>query len=244
VTAPIRDFSFAEHVADFDEHIKASIPDLEELRTRMDAFSRYLIQDGTSVVDIGCSTGTQLARISRANEDRPNVKYVGIDVVKFGERWSERSDENIRFEVCDARSFGFSNTSLVCSLFTLQFLPEGDRLPLLRRVHDGLIEGGGLIIAEKILASEPIFQDMLTSVYYDFKRKSFSGDEVLDKEQRLRGQMKLWPMERLKLALREAGFAIEQFWQQYLFVGIVALKGPNWSPRPPRSKRSRREPRR
>jgi tRNA (cmo5U34)-methyltransferase len=226
VTAPVRSFSFAEHVADFGEHIEASIPDLEGLRTRFTGLSRYFVQDGTTVVDVGCSTGTLLARIRRANEDRLAVRYVGIDIEpRFRERWRELGDDGIQFENCDARSFDFQNTSLVCSSFTLQFVREGDRLPLLRRIHDGLIEGGGLLISEKTLANTPIFQDMLTSLYYDFKRKSFSGDEVLDKEQSLRGQMRPWRMERLLLALREAGFqALQLFWQQFLFVGILARK--------------------
>jgi tRNA (cmo5U34)-methyltransferase len=226
VTAPVRSFSFAEHATGFDEHIEASIPDLEGLRSRMTDFSRYFVQDGTTVVDIGCSTGRLIRRIRRANEDRLAVKYIGIDnEPAFAERWRELGDESIQFENCDARSFDFQNTSLVCSSFTLQFVREGDRLPLLRRIHDGLVEGGGLMISEKILASESIFQDMMTSTYYGFKRKSFSGDEILDKEQSLRGQMRPWRMERLLLALREAGFqALQHFWQQFLFVGILARK--------------------
>ena len=170
----------------------------------------------------------------RANEKanqttHPNVNYVGIDTEKnFQEHWRERRGGNIRFQVADARSFdGFPNASLACDLFTLQFIPERDRLTLLRRVYDGLVEGGALIIAAKVLANSAFFEKILTFEYYDFKRRSFSSEAILNKEQGLRGRMHLWDEAQLVDALYEAGFQAEdihRFWQNYLFVGMVAIK--------------------
>lgn len=226
----IYDFSFAAHARDFDQHIRNSIPGrtgLDEMCVRL---SQRFVQNNTIVVDIGCSTGGLLRAIRDANQDRRRaVSYLGIDLErKFSEHWRARRARNVQFRVCDARSFdGYENLSLACSLFTLQFIPERDRLSLLRRICDGLIEGGALIIAEKVLANSAGFQDMLTFDYYDFKRQSFSAQEILDKERSLRGQMVLWDEARLRGALRDAGFqlVVQDFWRSYFFVAMVAMKG-------------------
>jgi tRNA (cmo5U34)-methyltransferase len=224
-----RDFSFAEHASHFEEHIGTSIPGLPRLRQWCVGLSRRFIQEGTSVVDIGCSTGSLLRSIRDANQaGRPSVDYVGIDVeTKFREHWRERRDDNIRFKVQDVRSFDFRHMSLALSSFTLQFIPEPDKVGLLRRVHDGLVEGGALIVAEKVLAESARFQDMVTFEYYDFKLLTFTPDTILQKEHRLRGQMTLWSETELRAALTEAGFRpddMQRVWQDGPFLCVVARK--------------------
>ena len=76
------------------------------------------------------------------------------------------------FLACDARTYeGFDNISLATSHFTIQFIRPVDKLPLLNRIHTGLVEGGALIIAEKTLAETPRFQEAATFDYYDYKSK-------------------------------------------------------------------------
>jgi tRNA (cmo5U34)-methyltransferase len=226
------DFSFAAHARGFDQHIQESIPGLENLRAMSVEFSRYFVQHETNVIDIGCSSGALLRSIRDENEpSRRSVSYLGIDTERnFREHWHGRRAGNLRFQVRDARSFeGFENMSLVCSHFTLQFIPERDRPPLLRRVYDGLNEGGALIIAEKVLARSAKFQDMLTFPFYDHKLLSFSAEAILDKERSLRGKMTVVDEVRLEQMLCEAGFeagAIQRIWQSYLFVAMIAIKTP------------------
>jgi tRNA (cmo5U34)-methyltransferase len=224
----VLDFSFAEHARNFDRHIGDSIDGLPILHDRCVSRSRHYVQNETTVVDIGCSTGNVLTTIRAANQAaRPAASYVGIDIEpKFGEHWQERGADNVRFQVCDARSFEFENASLVISLFTLQFIPLRDRVPLLRRVHDGLIEGGALIIAEKVLANDARFQDIGTFIYYDHKgRSGFSPKDILDKERSLRGQMVIVDEATLVGMLRDAGFeAIQRFWHIDSFLAFDAQK--------------------
>ena len=132
-----------------------SIPGYRELVRTCVGLSRRFVQPGTTVVDVGCSTGHLLASIQESNQAaRPDVNYVGLDCVPdFSDHWGRLENENVRFEVCDARSYqGFKNVSLAYSLFTIQFIRPADKMPLLQRIHDGLVDGGALIIAEKTLA--------------------------------------------------------------------------------------------
>jgi tRNA (cmo5U34)-methyltransferase len=223
------DFSFQDHADHFDDHIGRSIPGYRELGKTCVQLSRRFVQPGTSVVDVGCSTGHLLASIQAHNQDaRPDVNYIGIDCApNFSVHWVGLEKANVKFEVCDACSYrGFKNLSLAYSRFTIQFVRSQDKVLLLQRIYDGLVDGGALIIAEKTLADTARLQDALAFPYYDYKLgQGFSEKELLDKERSLRGQMTLWTETELKLALRRVGFReIEPIWRNFMFVGLLALK--------------------
>src|SRR5690349_1645393 len=124
-----RDFNFGDHSESFDDHIRQSIPGLDVLRSMVVDLSRTFVQPDTTVLDIGCSTGSALEAVRNANNRaRASVRYLGIDTEeKFKGAWSSRSGADISFAVLDAcRYDDFKNLSLVTSLFTLQFIPEGN----------------------------------------------------------------------------------------------------------------------
>jgi hypothetical protein len=85
----VHDFSFAAHAPDFDRHIRDSIPGLDDLRAKCVGLSRQSIENGTTVIDIGCSAGALLRAIRDANQpSRPSVRYLGIDKERsFGAHW-------------------------------------------------------------------------------------------------------------------------------------------------------------
>jgi tRNA (cmo5U34)-methyltransferase len=225
----VDDFSFRDHAKDFDSHIGRSIPGYQELVRTCVRLSRRFVQSGTTVVDVGCSTGHLLTAISEYNRGaRSDVAYVGLDSVSdFDVHWERWKNVNVKFEICDARFYpGFKNISLACSLFTIQFVPPRDKLQLLQRIYDGLVEGGALMIAEKTLADTSRLQDAMTFPYYDYKLdQGFSEKELLDKERSLRGQMTLWTEAELKQALRGVGFReIDSIWRNFTFIGVLALR--------------------
>jgi tRNA (cmo5U34)-methyltransferase len=228
MTKPKKDFSFGDHAPLFDSHIRSSIPGYKELVRDCVSLSLRFVQPGTMVTDLGCSSGHLLASMRKANQAaRPDVDYLGVDREPgFSSHWDRRRSKNLRCEVGDVRTCRFGNVSLACSLFTVQFIPPADKLPLLSRVYGGLVEGGGLIVAEKTLAESARLQDALTPIYYDYKRdRGFSPVHILDKERSLRGQMTLWTEAELRAALSQVGFReINPIWRSLMFVGFLALK--------------------
>lgn len=222
------DFPFRKIALTFRKHIEASIPSYtSQLIPDCVRQSVRFVQPGTNVYDVGCSTGHLLARVRRANNKaRAGVRYIGIDrEPDFGMHWNKHTRENLSYEVCDALAYEFKGASLSFSLFTLQFIPPKDKLSLIKRMSDGLLEGGALIIAEKTLAETARLQEVMHSGYYEFKRSRFTPEEILEKERSLRGFMTLWTEAELRAALNEVGFReMNSIWRASSFVAYLALK--------------------
>jgi len=64
----------------------------------------------------------------------------------------------------------------------------------------------------------------MTFMFYDYKRKKFSDKEILDKEIQLRHMMKPNIKVELYDMLKKAGFEVHTFWQNFNFIGAIALK--------------------
>ncbi len=224
----IADFSFGSQAPTFQNHISRSIPSYDNLLTQCLVLSRRFVQTETKVIDIGCSTGKFIADLAAHNATRKDVTYIGIDVEEgFADSWKKIGGPKIQFLLEDVRQYsGYEGSSLASSFFTLQFLKEEDRIPLLKRINEGLIEGGALIVAEKILAKTARLQDALTFPYYDFKLgNGFTEEEILTKERKLRGQMTLWSQVELQAALVASGFVESQIiWCNFPFIAFLAIK--------------------
>ncbi|UWU84925.1 methyltransferase domain-containing protein [Bradyrhizobium yuanmingense] len=222
-----KDFSFGDYAGSFDAHIRASIPGFQQLVDYTVDRSVTYVQRGTTVIDVGCSTGRTLAAIRRVNQAaRPNVDYLGIDTEpRFRRCWEKHSFMNFRCEVGDALTHPFDNVSLACCIMTLLFLRPADKLPLLKRIRSSMVEGGALLIAEKTLAETSRQESDAQAAYVDFKRRrGFTADEILEKQSSLRGHMTKLTERELRTALVAAGFRdIEPYWRGHMFVALVAL---------------------
>jgi len=223
-------FSFAHYADDFDRHIERSIRGYSNLIEDCVELSQYFVENDTVFCDIGCSTGRTLSAVRTRNQERaPKARYVGLDIEpSFQKHWKQSAGPNTQFVVQDVLTFDdFTELSMATSIFTLQFLPERYRRQVCRKIHESLIPGGAFIVAEKTFASMPKTQDMLTSLYLNYKRRHFSDEEVLDKEKSLRDMMKPGREADLIRLLTEAGFrpeSIEPFWRNHLFAAYLCVK--------------------
>ena len=170
--------------------------------------------------------GTMLKRIKDENTQAPNANYTGIEINKdFQQHW--KPETNLKYKVEDVReSNALSNMSFAISLFTFQFLAEKDRLSLLQKIYDNLVDGGAFVMNSKNLLNEcqsPRYGGLLIR----FQRQSFTEKEILDKEQELRHLAKLTTENLLISQLRSVGFrGIQIFWRNFNFIGVLAMKRP------------------
>ena len=229
------DFTFAHRQEGFDEHIDWSIRGYSNLLGDVISFSRYFVEDDTNVVDLGCSTGKTTERMLLHNKDHcKDATYVGIEIAKgFYDNLDKRLKDlnrneswaQVEFIKDDVRDYKFDNCSLVTSIFTLQFMPKKDRRQVIKNIYNGLNNGGAFIFAEKIYTENAFIQDMLTFNYYDFKREKFDTKDIMDKEITLRHMLKPNTWTEINSMLTIAGFkSIQVFWQNFLFLGAIAIK--------------------
>ena len=226
------DFTFAHRKEGFDEHIEKSIRGYSQLIEDVVALSRYFVEDGTNVIDIGCSTGKMTKALIDYNLDHSQeAKYIGLEIAEGFEKDLEKRKKElsyydyVQFLSDDARWYEYSNCSLVTSIFTLQFMPKADRKELLQNIYNGLNCGGAYIFAEKTVCENALVQDMITFNYYDYKRKSFDTEDIMDKERTLRHMMKPNTWREIEDMLLDVGFNVVQpFWRNHAFVGAIAIK--------------------
>ena len=104
-------------------------------------------------------------------------------------------------------------------------MPKKDRKEVIRNIYEGLNEGGAFIFSEKTVCENALVQDMITFNYYDYKRKTFTTDDIMDKERTLRHMMKPNTWDEITDMLVRAGFSnIQPFWRNHAFVGAIAIK--------------------
>lgn len=229
-------FTFGHGITEnFDEHIKKSIRGYDNLLKDVINLSQYFVDQNTTVVDVGCSTGKLLEGIIEKNLIK--CSYVGVELEESFSASMTKTKErvnkafpgtNLEFLQNDIRNYNFKNCSLVTSIFTLQFLPVKDRASTIEKIYKGLNKGGCFIFAEKIVCSDARFQEMLTFNYYDYKSTHFTAEEILNKEKKLRSMLKPNTWQEINQMLIDAGFKLVQpFWMDHMFIGAVAIKEAN-----------------
>lgn len=219
-------FSF-DTIKDFDKHIGLSIPNYEHVHELICSLSTYFIKKHSNVFDIGTSTGSLILKIRDHNKNTEGVNYVGIDTSDNLLPDTTKEDSFLEFRKADVTSdkVGFMNGSLVTSVFTLQFIPLDQRMGLLSKIHNQLNPGGAVIVCEKVFCKDGFMQDLFTFSYYDYKKKSFTEKEILDKQHDLREIMQPLSEEQNKIMWREVGFKnIETFFTSLFFKGWVLCK--------------------
>ena len=224
-------FTFATSEEGFDNHIETSVRGYNNLWNDVVGMSKYFVEDNTNIVDLGCSSGKMLkAMIKQNNEHVPHATYIGIEIEQdFAEGHAEdlmsSKWNNLVYSMEDIRTCDIHNASLVTSLFTLQFMPPKDRAATIMKIHGGLNDGGAFIFSEKGFSCNPKIQDMMTFMYYDYKRQHFTDKEILDKEVQLRHMMKPNTKTEMFKMCEDAGFKdLHVFWQNFNFYGVIALK--------------------
>jgi tRNA (cmo5U34)-methyltransferase len=223
-------FTFAQREEGFDNHIEHSIRGYKNLWNDILKYSEYFVEDDSSVIDVGCSTGKLLKAMISQNTFAPKAKYFGIEIEEDffdGFDGDEKYHNNLKYFRGNVLDFDFKDATLITSIFTLQFIPEHMRRDIVEKIYNGLRYGGAFIFAEKTVSENPRIQEIRTFTYYDYKRENFTSDDILDKERQLRHMMKLSSRQELMSMCACAGFSfskIDSFWQNYGFTGFIAIK--------------------
>jgi len=212
----------------FDTHVNRSVPLYEQGHMLIDQVVEFFSRPGSSIIDVGCSTGTLLERLAH-KPTSAGLSLLGYDIEADMVRAARRrcaSLDNVTIAQGDAESIDYSGAGVVIMYYTLQFAEPGRRLGILTRIADSLEEGRGLILFEKVLSPDPRTQDITAQLYQEFKAlNGFGPGEIYNKARSLRSVMNPMTTTRNMDDLRRAGFSSVVMLQKYLcFEGYLAIK--------------------
>lgn len=229
-------FEFNEEVVHvFPDMIERSVPGYRAVLDMTKVVANEFVRPGTTVYDLGCSLGATTRAIMSGIDPLPEgtaCRIIAVDnapaMVQECKRRLNSTPDHIQLEIelGDIRQQPIQNASLVTLNYTLQFIPLKERLPLLVRIHEGLIPGGALILSEKIVSSDATHQDILTTLHHGFKRMNgYSDLEISQKRSALENVLVPESIADHENRLNEAGFLTSMVWYQSLtFVSILAIK--------------------
>ena len=213
-----------ENTLEFDEHVNGSVPMYNEFHNEIIDMSCFFAQKNSKIIDIGTSTGILINKLKENNKEK-NIDFVGIDIEEDMIKECKKRYDNIDFFNIDAIDFDYTNSSIITSVLTFQFINIKDRKRILDKIYNQLNDGGVLFVVEKIRTDIPLIHDIYNDLYYDFKLKQFTTDEIMKKNQSLRGIMNPLTVNENIEMFKEAGFEkIDIFMKINNFVGFVIIK--------------------
>jgi len=226
------DFKFNRQVAVvFDDMVNRSVPFYEEIQRMVAEIAADHYIEGTNVYDLGCSTGTTMILMDQTIP--PQIRFVGVDdspemLAKCDSKLKEAGFiRPYDLEVADLNAgVRVENASVVLLCLTLQFVRPIFREKLLKIIVEGMAPGGVVILVEKILAEDSLFNRNFIKYYYDMKRRHhYSEMEISQKREALENVLIPYKLSENILMLKDAGFAhCEVFFKWYNFCGIIAEK--------------------
>ena len=225
-------FEFNDSVAEvFTDMLKRSVPGYEASLEAIAILARRYGRAGTRCYDLGCSLGASTLAMRR-NIVEPDCEIVAVDLSpdmidrcrKIVD--ADDTDLPVSIRVEDVRDVAIEHASLVVLNYTLQFVPVNDRTRLVRRIYDGLIDGGVLILSEKVVDEDPAIEGLLVELHHEFKSaNAYSDLEIARKrmalEEVLIPESTATHLERLA----DAGFNHRSVWLKHFnFVSILAIR--------------------
>lgn len=232
VEAP-RNFVFDERVAAvFEDMISRSVPGYTTIVDMIGKLAERYCQPQTNIYDLGCSLGAASLAMARS-VDKPGVRIVAVDnsaamLQGLTEKLQKASPQGIEIETrCeDINGIEISNASVVVLNFTLQFIDPDRRQSLIKRISEGMVSGGVLIVSEKILFPDAQLNELFIDLHHRFKQAmGYSELEISRKRSALEQVLIPEKIETHRQRLQQAGFeSIDLWFQCFNFASLVAFK--------------------
>jgi tRNA (cmo5U34)-methyltransferase len=223
-------WNFSGNVADtFDEHVRKSVPLYNEGHELICNISDFFCHTDSTCYELGVSTGALITKLAIYNSHKPDIKWIGIDreqpmIDKAKERCKDIP--NIELVCEDIALFNFQKSDFIVAYYVIQFIPPRLRQEIFNKIYESLNWGGAFVLFEKVRGPDARFQDMMTSIYTDFKLKNgFSTEEIVNKSQSLKGVLEPFSTKGNLGLLERAGFVDITTAMKYVcFEGFLAIK--------------------
>ncbi|MEO0436403.1 MAG: carboxy-S-adenosyl-L-methionine synthase CmoA [Pseudomonadota bacterium] len=225
-------FRFDQSVVDvFPDMIKRSVPGYETVVAMSGLLAARFARPDTVLYDLGCSLGATLFSL-RQKVEGVDCRIVGVDnstaMISRCLELLKDSDSSVPVELIEAsiQQISYRTCSMVTLNYTLQFVPIADRAPLLSHLCDKLIDGGVLVLSEKIAFEDEQLEELNIGLHHDFKRAhGYSDLEIAGKRDSLENVLVPETLQAHRERLQLAGFKSCDVWFQcFNFASLIAIK--------------------
>jgi len=226
-------FQFDESVvAVFPDMISRSVPGYQTILTGIGELTKLHAKPNTQLYDLGCSLGAATLTMLRATDDIEGCSIVALDnseaMIARAQEYLQafHHDTPVALHCADICDFVIENASVVVINFTLQFIDPEARSVLLKRIYDGLVPGGILILSEKIHFDNAALQQSIEHLHLQFKRANgYSELEISQKRSSLENVLISDSEAEHLERLQHVGFESAGIWfQAYNFAAFLAIK--------------------
>jgi tRNA (cmo5U34)-methyltransferase len=186
------------------------------------------LSNGSLCYELGCSTGKLISILAERNNSK-DVRFIGIDDQQGMIDQAKTRCQDLKTVECltaDIIDTELEKCDLIISYYTLQFVKPRNRQLLFDRIYEALNWGGGFLLFEKVRAPDARFQDMMTTIYTDFKLdQGYSSDEIIAKTRSLKGVLEPFSTQGNIDLMKRAGFVDIMTVMKYVsFEGFLAIK--------------------
>jgi tRNA (cmo5U34)-methyltransferase len=228
----IVDFAFDESVANvFPDMIRRSVPGYDAIITHLGLFARQYALPNTRLYDLGCSTGAATLALRR------QIQVTGCEIIAVdnAEAMVQTCQQNISHDksqtpvqaICaDIQDVTIENASVVVLNFTLQFIAPEKRQALLQKIYQGMVAGGVLVLAEKLVFNDTQKQQFVEDMHMAYKKANgYSDLEISQKRTALENVLVPDTMSTHIQRLEAIGFTqIYPWFRCFNFAALCAIK--------------------
>lgn len=230
--AQVSQFSFDQSVVDvFPDMIKRSVPGYATIINMIGNLAERYAQPNSACYDLGCSLGAATLSM-RHRIQAANCKIIGIDnsaaMIARCQQVIAADSGEIAVELLQGniQDTDIKSASIAVLNFTLQFIPVDERLSVLRKIHEGLLPNGVLILSEKVCFDDEPHQHLMTELHHNFKRANgYSDLEIAQKRTAIENYLVPETLDVHRQRLRHAGFqSVDVWFQCFNFASLIAIK--------------------
>ena len=217
----------------FQDHVLKSVPGYSKGHDYITCLSDYFVSSDSQVYDIGCSTGSLIAKLSKYHANKKSVHFIGIEPCSgFEEEFltniSSLNRENHSFEFLQAsiEDVELKKADLFISYYTLQFIHPRVRQSIVNSIYESLNWGGGFFLFEKVRGVDARFHEMINLAYLEYKKTvGYTDQEIISKMFSLKGVLEPFSSNENFNFLKRAGFKdITIISKDLCFEGVLAIK--------------------
>jgi tRNA (cmo5U34)-methyltransferase len=215
----------------FERHVSKSVPGYSNGHDIVLAISDFFVKADSTCYELGCSTGALTRKLAARHPS--TTRWFGIDVEpamisEAKELLGKENPEthNITYVVDDILTYPYELADFIVAYYTVQFVHPRSRQDIFDRVYQSLNWGGSFLLFEKVRGPDARFQDIISSIYTDYKLdQGYEPADIIAKARSLKGVLEPFSTNGNMEMLKRAGFDdIMTVFKHVCFEGFFCIK--------------------